>query len=749
MELQYYLNVLWRRIGLIGLTMLLTATLAYFFIQYQSSVYKSESVISTGVVDYTGISSDNNNAFMQQMQVEMRFDNLIEFMSSRQCINLLTFNLVHHDLEALAYGRKSFRNGSKLAMFNSLELGRLSDLLKKKLDNNDPTFEDSADELFFNKVAKVLKYDFETLKKDQLKINRLGKTDYVKIEFESDNPAFSYFAASKFTEAFINYFEEIRKGEDEGTLAYLKRTVDAKRKALEDKQNELKRYRSNGGIIDLESQKKATVSQIQKLEQDRELELSTVHANKKTLKELDGMIQKEGAGKDIDLKSINKKDRVKLNKIIYNLKEQVNMYQRQLVDTGGNKKEIQSRLTMTERELDKRITELASMDDDEDFNLDREDNTVYNSLKDKRLQSKIELTGAEEKLKLIESQLKSLSGRIQSYVTNESFLNNLEREIDLSNEEYKKLAVELSKEELKSLKGENPLRIIEHAQMPEKPEPNKKWLVASFSGLVGAGLATFLVFLMTFLDKGLGSPKQFQSLTDLPLLGNLTKINNRRFNLTEVFNGSVNHQNHRKFGEMVRNLRFKMEREENNKVYLITSPRQNDGKSFLIVNLAHALATKSRKVLVVDTNFKKNTLSNWSEKAAHPKSLVVKSLVYNGLIEHFNLAQLHSPYENVAIDLIKNAGENPSLMDQVASKNFSDFLADVRPAYDYILLEGAALNDYSDTKELLEFTDRVIAVFNADTSIEQADKNSIEFLHSLNGQFMGSVLNKINQKQVV
>ena len=200
---------------------------------------------------------------------------------------------------------------------------------------------------------------------------------------------------------------------------------------------------------------------------------------------------------------------------------------------------------------------------------------------------------------------------------------------------------------------------------------------------------------------------------------------------------------------MVRNLRFKMEREENNKVYLITSPRQNDGKSFLIVNLAHALATKRRKVLIVDTNFKKNTLSHWSEKSAHPKSIVVRSLAYNGLLEHFAFAQLHSPYENVAIDLIKNAGENPSLMDQVASKNFSDFLTDVRPAYDYILLEGAALNDYSDTKELLEFTDRVIAVFNADTNIEQADKNSIEFLHSLNGQYMGSVLNKINQKQLV
>ena len=111
------------------------------------------------------------------------------------------------------------------------------------------------------------------------------------------------------------------------------------------------------------------------------------------------------------------------------------------------------------------------------------------------------MTNAEEKLKLIEENLTQLSARVQSYVNNESFLKNLDREIDLSNEEYKKLVVELSKEELQSLKGESPLRIIEHAQMPEKPEPNKQALISAFAGIVGAGLTIFLIFLATFLDN--------------------------------------------------------------------------------------------------------------------------------------------------------------------------------------------------------------------------------------------------------
>jgi len=747
MELQYYLNILWRRKWLILLATLLTAGLTYLFMQFQSSIYKSDAVVSTGVVDYTGISSDKNNAFMQQLQVEMRFDNLIEFMSSRQCMNFLTFHLVRHDLEALANGTAPFTKETDLSAFTSMELGRLSEILQIQLDNNNPTFEDPADELFFNKVAKAFKYDFEQLKKDHINISRIGKTDYVKIAFESPTPEFSYFGASNFTEAFVNYFEKLRQGEDEGTLNYLKETVASKKEELEEKQNVLRQYRSKGGIVDLESQKKATVSQIQRLEQEREIELSTVLANRKTIIELEKLIGEQGIDTPKGA-ATNKKDRIAINRAIFNLKKQISKYERQLDDSGGDKKVLASRLSLTEKELNKKLRDLAKLDEKKDLIPEREDHTVENNLIDKKVQSKIDLTSAEEKLKLIEENLSQLSSRVQSYVNNESFLKNLDREIDLSNEEYKKLVVELSKEELKSLKGESPLRIIEHAQIPEKPEPNKQALISAFAGVVGAGLATFLIFLTTFLDNSLTSPNQFKSYTQLPLIGSVNKINAQQLNLTTLFNGQTGSIKQEKFKELVRNLRFNMEREQGHKIYMVTSPRQNDGKSFLIANLAHALAVTNKKVLIIDTNFKKNTLSNWSEKSTTPNGSIVQALVEHKLLHQLTLAQLQTPYENVQVDLIKNSGNAQAITEVIKSSSFKAFLEDAGKQYDYILLEGAALNDYSDTKELLEFTDRVIAVFNAASSLQNADKNSIEFLQSLNGQFMGSVLNKINLKHL-
>jgi Mrp family chromosome partitioning ATPase len=64
------------------------------------------------------------------------------------------------------------------------------------------------------------------------------------------------------------------------------------------------------------------------------------------------------------------------------------------------------------------------------------------------------------------------------------------------------------------------------------------------------------------------------------------------------------------------------------------------------------------------------------------------------------------------------------------------------PEFDYIILEGPPLNDFSDSKELARYVDGVVAVFSATHIIKQIDKESVNFFRELNGKFCGSILNK-------
>jgi len=99
MELQYYLSILWRRKWLILFSAVLAGGLAFLLISLKPPIYKSEAILSTGMIDYTGINSGKDNPFIQKLQIDMRFNNLMEFVTSRRCLNLLSFHLLNHDLE--------------------------------------------------------------------------------------------------------------------------------------------------------------------------------------------------------------------------------------------------------------------------------------------------------------------------------------------------------------------------------------------------------------------------------------------------------------------------------------------------------------------------------------------------------------------------------------------------------------------------------------------------------------------------
>jgi len=63
-------------------------------------------------------------------------------------------------------------------------------------------------------------------------------------------------------------------------------------------------------------------------------------------------------------------------------------------------------------------------------------------------------------------------------------------------------------------------------------------------------------------------------------------------------------------------------------------------------------------------------------------------------------------------------------------------------------MEGASLNKYSDTRELARFADKIVAVFSAESEIKDVDKESIDYLLSKDDKFFGSILNKIDLKNL-
>ena len=97
--------------------------------------------------------------------------------------------------------------------------------------------------------------------------------------------------------------------------------------------------------------------------------------------------------------------------------------------------------------------------------------------------------------------------------------------------------------------------------------------------------------------------------------------------------------------------------------------------------------------------------------------------------------------ENLDIIGCKEASLTPS--EALFKLDMPAMLDSLKEKYDFIFIEGPALNNYADSKELVQFVSSVVSVFSAEHAVTQTDKTSIQFLQSLKQKNLGAILNNV------
>ncbi len=129
---------------------------------------------------------------------------------------------------------------------------------------------------------------------------------------------------------------------------------------------------------------------------------------------------------------------------------------------------------------------------------------------------------------------------------------------------------------------------------------------------------------------------------------------------------------------------------------------------------------------------------NWS-KAFFIKGYIGQSEKHDMSEEDFASSIIY-PTGHRGISIIGNNGGNESPSEIFAGRDFGEMIRKLSETYDYIIMEGAALNNYSDTKELIDYTDKVLTVFSAESVIKQLDRESIDYMKGVERQIHGSRL---------
>lgn len=753
MDFQHFFKIVWKRKFMLLGIVLFSVVMTYILVSLLPSSYKSTAILSTGITIERGLSLDGNDPFVQKFEIVSRFSNLEANMKSRNAIRLLSYNLLLHDLKADSTSEEAFRtlDPEDQAKVTEKERQALVRILNIKQSSLRTTTLSQTYDALFNKIAKLYRYDFESLLKN-LSMNRIGETDYLKIEFVSESPHLSEFAVNTYCKEFIQYNLDLMNNDEKEAVQFWEQLAIEKKERLDELNEQLGKFRKNQNLVDLSRQSEAIIGQITDLELERENERKRIAGLQRNKNNLDRYIDK-----NLEDGTSNYSSGASTNTDYVSVQEEIGRLQEQSNREGGTNPKTERNLQEKKRKSQELLQNMVNNRIVGDRGYDEK----ADELIQKRIDVEMDLSLAEESVRSIDKELYRLRGRSSGYVSADAFIEDKQGEKDIALEEYLQAVNKLNEARVNASGSISPLTIFEHAQIPEKPEPANKILLASFAGIASLSLSTFFLFVITLFDATLSSPSQFEKFVDTPLLGVVQKVKTKKLDLHNIFSRYTHDQGLEGYKESLRKFRNFLEH-SNTKTLLITSTKAQTGKSFFLLSLAYSLFRNHKKVLVIDANFKNNTLSYYADYTID-NSPLTKGIIdkFSGYQSSEDLASIQANLPDSGtkltprivlegqVEIIGNKRSSLSPSEIFSGKTLNETIEHLKGKYDYILIEGAGLNNFSDTRELVDYADVVVAVFDAQSSLKASDHESLDYLKQLGSdKYIGAILNKVDSKEL-
>jgi succinoglycan biosynthesis transport protein ExoP len=746
MDIILLLKVIWRKKWILLVVPIIAGGAAYFFMRNTVNLYLSAAQISTGFTtnDQVQLTDEKFSA----REIDVKFSNLLNSMNSGIATNLVSYRLLLHDIDGK---EEPFHRPSaeKLKNTNPREIPILVEFLKRKLLEISPLSTSDPEYKLVHKYFLAYGYGYSTVKQ-YLSIARDQNTDFIKVSFISDNANLSALAANSFCEEFIRYYKSFKTERTGESVEFLRQLVEEKRADLDEKLETQKIFKSDNGLMDIQQDG----GQLASLEGQRDDIRTKIHRLELTRTRLSDELKSLGGSTSNNTTNANAGNQ----RIIY-LRERINRLNEQYITGGSSNQVLLDSLNKLRGQLNEQM-DAASAQLTTTPNSGMSPAELRSKLKDADIEYQVE----KSNLVLVEAKIQNLQYIHAGHASKEAKLTAIQKEVDLTSQEYLS-AVEKYNESKNRLLASNSLRQTIVAIPPAGPESSKKMLIVGLAAFSSMAICFFIIVGMELLDLSIKTFDKFKRVVNLPLAGTINKVESKNFNIRHAFSPAGSNDDTEMYKSLLRKLRHEIEN-MNSKVILFTSPKKKDGKTFVIFSLAYVLSLINKRVLIIDTNFKNNSLSQILAKPQGEikviegkKSLLIgahgqkKRVDEDGDAENEygsdNTYDLINPTKYKNIYVIGNGGgDSESPAEILSGRNFNNLIEVLSESFDYILMEGASLNDYSDTKELVRYADKVVAVFSAESSIKQMDKESITYFKSLGNKFGGSVLNKVETKDM-
>lgn len=499
-------NILW--------LIIIPAVLAFsifYFTRKEKKIYSSESVIYTGIASGYSLSGNNKTDFYSTSNA---FDNLLSLINSREtkqevAINLLASHLMIQKHDPALISWDAFEQLQKL----------VPDSIRHLVAKPTPEATINALHEFMGKAEGNLVYSiinsdnpFYSLNAlENIKAARINNSDLIKISYQTNDAVICKQTLELLEESFMRKHRKLKEGQSESVVGYFESETKNAFGRLNDAEQRFMEFNKQNDIINYYEQTKAVAG-----------ERENLYAQNHSL-EMDKM----ASGKSLEKVNENIKGRLYQTEfgtaIVKQREELSDVYNRiavgEIIGTqeAGHQQQMDS-LHNVSAILEKKLNGSVN-------GLYAESNTPNGiptkNVLDEWLKTTLSFEQSKARLTVMDKRKKEFVEEYRKFAPLGAMLKKIERQINVSEQEYLELLHGLNMARLTQQNNEltTKLNVVDAPYLPLKANASRRMMQVIIGFMVGFILVLAFILAKALMNKTLQQPGRAGKIAGMPLLG--------------------------------------------------------------------------------------------------------------------------------------------------------------------------------------------------------------------------------------
>ena len=301
-------------------------------------------------------------------------------------------------------------------------------------------------------------------------------------------------------------------------------------------------------------------------------------------------------------------------------------------------------------------------------------------------------------LSLVNAKIGQAENTVKRLPEEQQELLKIKRKYDLNDNIYTEFLQKRNEAEIVKASNLSDIHFIDPAKDIGEgligPKTSVNYILALFLGLLVPLLFVFGIF---FINNSIQNTDDISKLTQIPLIG-VIGVNKDSRSLA-VFDKpkSVLSEGFRTIRSSLQFL-YKKQQVSGSKTLMITSSISGEGKTFCSINIATVFALSEKKTVIIGLDLRKPRL-------AEEFNLKNSTGVVNYLIKQNSLDEITNATQIPNLDVILSGPIPPNPSELILSDVMKELIDELKQKYDYIILDTPPVGLVSDAIELAQYAD--------------------------------------------